>query len=94
MIAINSLFVGLPLSLWIVYPNSLLIASIWPLPQATSIACLIALSTLEAVVLYFLAIEGYNSLVTADNRAKVGKFYTNQYQWGGDENRIFKPINI
>ena len=27
MIAINSLFVGLPLSLWIVYPNSLLIAS-------------------------------------------------------------------
>src|SRR5690554_6203761 len=38
-----------------------------PLLQATSMACLIALSTLLAVVLYFLAMAGYNSFVTALN---------------------------
>ena len=55
IIAINSLFVGFPLFEFTVYPNILSTVSIWPLFQATSIACLIALSTLDGVVLYFLA---------------------------------------
>ena len=54
---------GLPLALCIVYPNILLIVSTCPRPQATSIAYLIALSTRLAVVLNFLAIDGYNSFV-------------------------------
>lgn len=49
--AINSLFVGFPLLESIVYPKKSLSISGLPLSQATSIACLMALSTLEAVVL-------------------------------------------
>ena len=49
IIAINSLLVGFPLADEIVYPNMLSTALCSPLPHATSIACLIALSTLEAI---------------------------------------------
>lgn len=38
-------------------------ASTFPLFQATSIECLMARSTLEEVVLYFLAAIGYNTFV-------------------------------
>ena len=38
IIAINSLFVGLPLLAETVYPNILSTVSVWPLPHATSIA--------------------------------------------------------
>ena len=56
---------GFPLSLWIVYPKYELRTSISPLSQATSIACRIALSTLEGVVWNVLATCGYNTLVMA-----------------------------
>ena len=64
IIAINSEFVGLPLFEFTVYPNIFSCISIWPLFHATSIACLIALSTLDGVVLNFWDKVGYNSLVT------------------------------
>ena len=61
--AINSELVGLPLPALTVYPNISSITSSFPLLHATSIACLIARSTLLEVVLYFFAILGYNNLV-------------------------------
>lgn len=51
IIAINSEFVGFPLAADTVYPKMLSTVSVCPLPHATSIACRIALSTLEGVVL-------------------------------------------
>lgn len=62
-------------------PTVLLAGSILPRFQATSIACLIALSTVLEVVSYFLATLGYNSYVTAPRRSifyhKSYKKYTN-----------------
>lgn len=63
MIAINSEFVGLHFIGDTVLPNIILFVSSEPLAQATSIACLIALSTRDGVVLNFFANVGYNSLV-------------------------------
>ena len=57
IIAINSLLVGLPLSLFIVNPNMLFSTSRSPLSHATSIACLIARSTLEEVVVPILILS-------------------------------------
>ena len=51
IIAINSEFVGLDLEADTVYPKISSMASVFPLFHATSIACRIALSTLEEVVL-------------------------------------------
>ena len=55
IIAINSELVGFPLLADIVFPNIVLFTSAFPLDQATSIACRMARSILEGVVLNFLA---------------------------------------
>ena len=47
--------------------DNLLITSTFPFIHAVSIACLIALSTRDAVVLYIFAISGYNLFVTLSN---------------------------
>lgn len=60
--AINSLFVGLPLPTSIVYPKNEFKVSISPLSHAISIACRIALSTLDGVVENFFATVGYKIL--------------------------------
>ena len=62
-IAINSEFVGFPFPVSMVYPKILFIVSGLPLLQATSMECLIALSTLDDVVLYFFAMTGYSCFV-------------------------------
>ena len=59
IIAINSELVGFPLLADTVYPKILSTVFWFPLPQATSIECLIALSTLDGVVLYFFALSVY-----------------------------------
>ena len=63
--AMNSEFVGFPFVLLTVYPKNLCRVSRSPLSQATSMACLIARSTLEGVVWKVLATWGYNTLVMA-----------------------------
>src|SRR5699024_5052576 len=50
-------------------PKSSVIESIFPRFQATSIACLIARSTREAVVEYLLAISGYKIFVIDPNNS-------------------------
>ena len=54
IIAINSLFVGLPLLAETVYPKILSTTSCCPRPHATSIAWRIARSTRLGVVRYFM----------------------------------------
>lgn len=61
--AINSELVGLPFPLLIVYPKRSLRTSGLPLFHATSMACLMARSTLLGVVSNYLAIVGYNIFV-------------------------------
>ena len=63
--AINSEFVGFPLVLLTVQPKNLCKVSRSPLSQATSIACLIARSTLLGVVWNVLATCGQSTLVMA-----------------------------
>ena len=58
IIAINSLLVGFPRLFCIVYPKYEFKVSTSPLSHATSIACLIARSTLDVVVPYFFATVG------------------------------------
>jgi len=65
IVTINSELVGFALSISTLYPNISSMKSKLPLFQLTSIACLMALSTLETVVLYLFASSGYNSLVIA-----------------------------
>ena len=61
--AINSLFVGFPRRLCIVYPKNEFKTSTSPLSHATSIAWRIARSTREEVVENFFATIGYKILV-------------------------------
>ena len=61
--AINSPLVGFSAPIYARTPKIELILSILPLFHATSIAWRIARSTLEAEVLYFSPIDGYNFLV-------------------------------
>ena len=63
MVTINSELVGFALSISTLWPKISSIKSQLPLFQLTSIAWRIALSTLETVESYFLAISGYNSFV-------------------------------
>ena len=62
-VTINSELVGLALSISTLCPKISSISCQLPLFQLTSIACLIALSTLDTVVSYLPAISGYNSFV-------------------------------
>src|SRR5699024_3229117 len=62
-IAINSEFVGFAFVILTVYPHKAEMESTFPRLHATSMACRIAPSPLEAVVSSFLAISGYNTLV-------------------------------
>ena len=64
IIAINSLFVGFPRLFCIVKPKYEFNVSTSPRSHATSIACLIARSTLEEVVASFFATVGYKIFVT------------------------------
>ena len=63
IVTINSELVGFALSISTLWPNISSIKSQSPLFQLTSIACLIALSTLDEVVSYFFATLGYASEV-------------------------------
>ena len=65
--AMNSELVGFPLLAEIEYSKTSLRTSTFPLVHATSIACLIALSARDGVVLYSLAISGYNTFVMLSN---------------------------